>query len=295
MSDSVATLQREFHLTEREAFRHSLWAYCSADGSVPQDWLAPDCPHTTLSVSGVELGMSEVEVTRVLGAPEERVPRSASQQVRGLSYDNGPLIRFLCGRVAWCNGTQLFLDGKEMVRTGASDKEIPPELGQVESTTLWREQPEFTSHRLYFLSHDLEVAQSSDGLVTGISQGDRLLRLSKEPRIKKDELLALIESELAEIKDPEIVSEIREHLIRPYAELRDWDYDHRCPPVADHEYWMVLKVPNPKFAIAYTRDAFGGGIALFPWGLVPVVADGFDQDSLWSPTLEEAWRNFGPR
>ena len=295
LSTAIRALNKEFDLLERETFRFGLWAYCSASDTVPTDWLPLNWRHAEVSISGIELGMSEAEVTRVLGTPMQRTPRSSAQEVRWLEYDDSVWIRFICGHSVWSTGGQLNFNGEEMLRIGSPCQVLPPELGQAEVSELWTNNPEVGRSRLYFSIYDVIIDQASDGLIESIAQGDRLLTLSKEPGIKRDELLGLIESELAEINDPAVVKEIREHLIEPYSELREWDYDQRDDPKADHEYWVVLKLPNPKFAIAYTRDAFGGGAFPFPWGLVPLVADGCDQDSLWSSTLEETWKRFGPR
>lgn len=112
---------------------------------------------------------------------------------------------------------------------------------------------------------------------------------AREPRISGQELFELLKSELSCFNDQNGVDSIRKHLIEPYSELREWDYDHRDEPMEDHEYWIVAILPNPKLAIAYTIDAFGG-LTIPHWGVVPIVADGCDQDSLWSDTLEDVWR-----
>ena len=283
----IASLKEEFLVGEREAFRTALWAFCSIGETIPDVWLPIKCKHAEIEVSGVKLGMSAGQVIDVLGEPRIRTPRCRDQQARAFEFENGIRVRFSGGHLVWSNGSRLLFNGVEVLKVGASKKTIPSHLGPSEERNL------YYGRRLHFQNYYLHVSVNEEGCVTNMNQGFGLLSLAREQRIGKSKLSALIESELHHIRDPLVVEEIRTHLVDPILELRNWDYDQRKEPKADHEYWIVANTADSCFAIAYTRDAFGGGTIPFPWGRVETGPHGYDQDSLWSETLEDVWRRWG--
>jgi hypothetical protein len=101
------------------------------------------------------------------------------------------------------------------------------------------------------------------------------------------EIAALVERELAGIRDARLVRRIRELLVIPYPVERAWDYG-----VRDQRFtcWTVLEDRPSNRGIAYCSQGFGPSD---PWGLVslsgPHMAIGMD--SAWFVSLEDAMRS----
>jgi len=94
----------------------------------------------------------------------------------------------------------------------------------------------------------------------------------------------LVESELSRLRDPNVLSYIRELLVDPYPVERAWDYGS---PNQTYLCWTVLEHRKSNTGIAYCGHGFGPEN---PWGLVFLsgLQMGIGMDSAWFPRLEVA-------
>ncbi len=101
-------------------------------------------------------------------------------------------------------------------------------------------------------------------------------------------LLRLVDSELANISQPELVNVIYDHLqSEPDARPVDWDYGE---PGEKYECWFVCEDARSNTAIVYCEQGFGPSD---PWGLIFVEGPyaSMGMDSQWFVSLEDAVRN----
>jgi hypothetical protein len=104
-------------------------------------------------------------------------------------------------------------------------------------------------------------------------------------RIDAAHLKALIEGELAIVRDSRVVAHIRGMLVEPYQLLRSWDYGQ---PGQQYPCWMVLNDIHSGAEIGYCEHGFGPGC---PWGLVSSSPDypNMGMDSGWYRTFLDAF------
>ena len=97
---------------------------------------------------------------------------------------------------------------------------------------------------------------------------------------------ALVDRELARIRDGIMTATIAALRVRPYCVNRAWDYG-----VDAHFYpcWTILEHPETNTGIAYCSQGFGPS---FPWGLVLLSGPHMNigMDSSWYGSLEAAMR-----
>jgi len=100
------------------------------------------------------------------------------------------------------------------------------------------------------------------------------------------EIAALVEHELAGIRDARLAQRIREFHITPYPMQRAWDYGKR-----DERFtcWTALEYRPSNRGIAYCSQGFGPS---YPWGLVFLSGPHMNigMDSAWFSSLEDAMR-----
>lgn len=103
--------------------------------------------------------------------------------------------------------------------------------------------------------------------------------------LSREDVSALVESELARIDQESLVSLIRKHLVPIRVEQREWDYG-----AAGERYpcWIVWEHGPSQTAIGYCRHGFGPAC---PWGLLDSAPDtGLGTDAQWYLTLEDVVR-----
>lgn len=102
-------------------------------------------------------------------------------------------------------------------------------------------------------------------------------------------ITAFIERELGFLSDERVRAQVRDLLVTPRLEMRDWDYGD---PGQQYPCWIVLDDGlHPGTGIAYCEHGFG---PKEPWGLVlSGDADGqsksMGMDSQWFPTFLDAF------
>lgn len=96
---------------------------------------------------------------------------------------------------------------------------------------------------------------------------------------------ALVESELARIKDARLLQEIRSLLISPRCEHRGWDYGS---PGQTFPCWFVLESRTVAVGIAYCDQGFG---PTHPWGLMFLTGPrtSMGMETSWHRSFEEAY------
>ena len=103
----------------------------------------------------------------------------------------------------------------------------------------------------------------------------------------KEEITALVESELATISDSALAEAIRRLAVEPYPVEREWDYG---APGLTHTCWTVLEHHPSDTGIAYCAQGFG---PQHPWGLVFLRGEHMNigMDCGWFARLEDAMRD----
>lgn len=74
-------------------------------------------------------------------------------------------------------------------------------------------------------------------------------------------------------------------LVEPHYHLRNWDYG---PPGQQFDCWIVAKLPDGKWGVAYSDYGHGDH-----WGLVSLEDPWFGPDSAWYLLLEDAFIGAG--
>ncbi len=97
---------------------------------------------------------------------------------------------------------------------------------------------------------------------------------------------SLVDTQLALIEDPLLLSHLRALRVRPYPVLRHWDYG---PPGRAFTCWTVLEHTQSNTAIAYCDQGFGPSD---PWGVVSLSGpdNWIGTDAAWYAYLEDAFR-----
>lgn len=95
-----------------------------------------------------------------------------------------------------------------------------------------------------------------------------------------------LEAELSQICDDEVLSSIKQWIVRPYCVLRDWDYGEEGEA---YECWTVLEHEPSNTGIAYCENGFGPSDT---WGLISLTGDSMSigMDCRWFKKFEEAFR-----
>ncbi len=104
--------------------------------------------------------------------------------------------------------------------------------------------------------------------------------------MKKENIIAMIEREFTELNDTNIEQSIRELLIDPSTELREWDYGKN---EEWHQCWKVLTHPESNTGIYYCTEGFG---PTCPWGLMHLKGTdhmSIGTDCAWYKTFLEAF------
>jgi hypothetical protein len=99
----------------------------------------------------------------------------------------------------------------------------------------------------------------------------------------------LVNAEIDRIRQSELIGVIRDHLVEPRMELREWDYgEHE----KQFECWIVCEDRQSKIAIAYCDQGFG---PTYPWGLLFLEGEhlSMGMDCGWFASLEDAVRESG--
>ena len=98
----------------------------------------------------------------------------------------------------------------------------------------------------------------------------------------KDEIIAILEKELASIQDQAVVAWLRDHLIDPRPTELLWEYGNEEP----HSAWVVGDTREHNVVIAYCEG--GHGAYGNPWGLIRAKDVYFGMDCSWFPCLQAA-------
>lgn len=95
-----------------------------------------------------------------------------------------------------------------------------------------------------------------------------------------------ISAEMAAIADPIVVRIIRQLLVQPRCELREWEYGS---PGQSFPCWIVLEHPPSNTCIAYCEHGFG---PVAPWGMLFTTGRhlSMGMDSNWFSFFEDAFR-----
>jgi hypothetical protein len=103
----------------------------------------------------------------------------------------------------------------------------------------------------------------------------------------KEEIAAIVQSELASILDSTLAAAIRRLVVEPYPVEREWDYG---APSTTYTCWTVLEHHPSNTGIAYCAQGFG---PRYPWGLVFLTGEqmGIGMDCGWFVRLEDAMRD----
>jgi len=106
------------------------------------------------------------------------------------------------------------------------------------------------------------------------------------PQLTSAEVRALVEAQIATIRDEALLTRIRELLVPPHAVVRAWDYG---TPDEAFTCWTVLEHPGSNTGIGYCPQGFG---PQYPWGLVFLSGPNMSlgMDSGWFRSLEDAMR-----
>ena len=100
-------------------------------------------------------------------------------------------------------------------------------------------------------------------------------------------LQALVERELANVRDDRVIGHVRSLLVPPKPEARPWDYGEAGQTF---ECWIVLAHTASGTAIAYCDEGFGPKT---PWGLLWLDSEGIKasmgMDSGWFRTFIDAF------
>ena len=105
--------------------------------------------------------------------------------------------------------------------------------------------------------------------------------------IRKDEVSALVNREVAMTSDERLAEQIQWLLVDPYVVDRDWDYGK---PGEQFPCWTVLEHYPSNTGIAYCESGFGPKC---PWGLVSLSGPhmSIGMDSGWFSSLESAFKD----
>lgn len=105
--------------------------------------------------------------------------------------------------------------------------------------------------------------------------------------MNEEDIQATLSAQVDEIDQPELAACVKDHLVRPRLEDREWDYgvEGQTFPC-----WICLEDRDLNTAIAFCDEGFGPAD---PWGLISI--DGkhtsMGMDSGWFATLEDAVRD----
>ncbi len=111
------------------------------------------------------------------------------------------------------------------------------------------------------------------------------MNLNPVPDRTSQEILSLVESELAKIQDANVLDGLRTFLIDPRREMRVWYWQE---PFTRYPVWVVAESSIYNYGIVYSDYGFAPE---HPWGLVFSSDDNFDADYSWLPSLEAAYRD----
>ena len=100
-----------------------------------------------------------------------------------------------------------------------------------------------------------------------------------------NEIVALVDEQLALITEDCVSSQIRSLLVSPRQEQRPWDYGQSGET---RICWIVLEHRPSSTAIAYCRDGF-----VDPWGILSLqpAHSSMGIDGSWFAFLEDAFRS----
>jgi hypothetical protein len=100
------------------------------------------------------------------------------------------------------------------------------------------------------------------------------------------EITAIVERELAGIRDARLAERIRQLLVTPYPVEREWDYG---TPDERFTCWTVLEHQPSNSGIAFCSQGFSPS---YPWGIVFVSGQrmSIGMDDRWFASLEDAMR-----
>lgn len=91
----------------------------------------------------------------------------------------------------------------------------------------------------------------------------------------------LVDAELGKLGDQRVERYIRDFLVEPRPENRDWDYGE---PGQQYVCWTVLQHPPSNIEVAYCENGFGPQA---PWGMLFLTGEfiSMGMDSQWYPTF----------
>ncbi len=96
---------------------------------------------------------------------------------------------------------------------------------------------------------------------------------------------ALLDTELARINQPDLVTRLSELLVPIRCEQIGWDYG---TPGQTYPCWIVAHDPETNLAFAYSEHGFGPS---YPWGMFWLGQDqSMGMDNAWYLSLEDVFR-----
>jgi hypothetical protein len=100
--------------------------------------------------------------------------------------------------------------------------------------------------------------------------------------MNKNELLDVIEQELAYCESDEILVSLKRALVPPYTMTRKFEYG----PQGKMECWVVAEAPAESEVLVYCSTGFGPS---FPWGIQDRHEPSMGRDDAWFAYLCEAF------
>jgi len=98
-----------------------------------------------------------------------------------------------------------------------------------------------------------------------------------------EEIVLLVETEIAAIPDERKRKILEEFLVTPQLQMREWEWSE---PTEKFPCWIVADLRERDVAIAVSES--GHGATGYPWGLVFQSAENsFGQSFSWFPSLEK--------
>ena len=101
-----------------------------------------------------------------------------------------------------------------------------------------------------------------------------------------DKISKLVESEIARIKQLDLAQAVRDHIVTPRMEMRDWDYGEDGEQYA---CWIVCEDTGSNQAVAFCEQGFAPP---YSWGTIHIDGEfsSMGPDAAWYISLEQAVR-----
>lgn len=110
--------------------------------------------------------------------------------------------------------------------------------------------------------------------------------------LSSSEVKEILQSQLELFRDRTYRTQLESLLIEPLLQMRFCDFDSDPPEEPDCPCWIIARFDDRE-GIAFSKHCQGKPPRDLCWGLVQLSEDFYDQDSLWSESLEDLWRRFG--